>query len=177
MPEKTVTGAYVPNLDKARNDAYFILSDSGQIRKRKVNLHNLVCFHNASIEAMVFKDHATTGAVSRDNDDEMVLKVKESLSEIESSFEIATTLAMMVTHEAPTRLTRGRMFPHQPQENNEVWKHAQDVAMFVLFYDVTPKEFKALHHKNSQKLISKLAKKKGLPTRYILRRLSLEIGK
>lgn len=170
------TETYIPNLDKAKNDAYFILSDAGQIGKRKVNLERLIKSHNAGIESINFTEKDHVGAVSHDSNGNMILKVSNKISGKERHFELATLLAMMVTYGAKTRLGNNRMYPHSRNSELSSWRHAEDVAMFILMYQVSPKEYAMLTHKNSDKMLAKLAENKGIPTKHLLRRLSLEIG-
>jgi hypothetical protein len=170
------TGMYVSNLDKAKNDAYFILSDAGQIGKRTVNLKRLIKSHHAEIETINFTEKDHVGAVSHDSKGNMILKVSNKIAGKDSHFELATLLAMMITCEAKTRLGNNRMYPHSKDSALASWKHAEDVAMFILMYHVSPREVAMLTHKNSDKMLARLAEKKGIPTKHLLRRLSLEIG-
>lgn len=170
------TGTYVSNLDKAKNDAYFILSDARQIGKRNINLDRLIRSHNADIESVNFTEKDNLGGVSHDANGNMILKVSNKISGKERHFELATLLAMMITYEAKTSLGNGRMYPHASNSGIPSWKHAEDVAMFILMYQVSPREAAMLTHKHSDKMLARLATKKGMPTKRLLRRLSLEIG-
>lgn len=172
--EVSASVSFVPDFDKAKNEACFILSDANQIKNKKVNVHLLAFFHDVDTDSFKFSNPENKGAISRGRTGDITLKASESLTALEENFEYAVLLALMINSNAKVELPKDRMYPHKFNTDNEEWLHAEDTAMFLLFYHVSKRELAALNHKNSDKLIAKIAHKKGLPTRIVLKRLSME---
>lgn len=169
-----VSVSFVSDFDNAKNEAYFILSDANQIKNKRVNVHQLAFAHDVDTESFNFSNSSNKGAISNGRNG-IVLKASEKLTPLEENFEYAVLLSLMLSSNAKIELPKDRMYPHKFNTDNEEWLHAEDTAMFLLFYHVNKRELAALNHKKSDKLIAKIAHKKGLPTRLVLKRLALEI--
>jgi len=150
--------------------AYTTLSDSREFGKKMVNIYRVASHLGFTYDTV--RDSDYLGKIHRDYDG-YELGVSEKLSSAERNFETATLLAFaLLQPNLPKVLPVGFAIQHAKDGNDIGMRMATHLAGILMAYSFTPKELSYVDHPKGELKLAKLAQKKGIPTRVLLRRMA-----
>ena len=166
-------------LPSLKQIAYLTLSDANMLQKKVVNPYQLL--EQMGLDWKISNNGSSRhlGAVCNLKDG-IVLKSFYDASTATRTFAMATMIAVTLIQnvEETVKTDYCLMLPVEKEGDNDLWVHARELATILLCYAFTPRELKMLKAEGLQleKNISKIAIKRGMPTRYMIRRIALEMA-
>lgn len=160
-----------------KNVAFLILSDARMVNKKVLNPYQLSMAMKIDY---YHKDLAENnlGVISNTSRG-LSITLANNLSPLEEKFEVAVLLSMIVLYDLKNRIAMDHAITHYVNDivdKKDLINPAEELARILLAFSFTGREMKLLTGKNSEKHISKLAHKKGLPTRHLLKRIGEEMS-
>lgn len=167
------------NLPNFKQSAYLLLSDANMLSRKVVNPYQLV--NQLSMDWTVgnIASNDSLGRITK-KDNGITLEVFESGSQVSQNFAMATLVAFTMLNNPKEQIPEGYYLPlcsEEHENNTQAWNNARALASILLCYSFTPRELKKLQAEGLtlEKNISKIALARGIPTKYMVRRIALEM--
>lgn len=158
-----------------RHEAYLLLADAGLLRKRRVNLEALASHLN--VEHMRYPKHQGVrgGVQEAFHGEGNLLVISSNISDFEQRYELATLIASTRCIDWPqNEIVKAHKQRVHREEPTEFWQKSLELADFLVAFSFSRWELRERHGARAERHVAKLARRRKVPARIILRRLEQE---